>query len=63
MEKEPEDIPKSKKVRSLISGMMFNLIVGSYYMYGNINEPVFYYLKSQGNEHITAEDCLIVQPI
>lgn len=51
------------KLRALISAMLFNLCIGSYYMYGNINSYVFEYLKHKGNDNISAQDCLIVQPI
>lgn len=55
-----QEVPKSTKLRALISGMLFNLCIGSYYMYGNINESVFNYLKNNGNPDISAQDCLIV---
>jgi hypothetical protein len=33
-------------IRSIISGMIFNLILGSYYVYGNINDYAASYLKT-----------------
>ena len=48
------------KIRSLVSGMLFNFAIGVYYIYGGLNPAIFNYLKNNGNPDITPEDCLIV---
>lgn len=58
-----KEVPFSTKLRALISAMLFNLCIGSYYMYGNINQVIYNYLKNNGNPDITPQDTLIVQPI
>lgn len=58
-----KSVPFTTKLRALISAMLFNLCIGSYYMYGNVNSVIYNYLKHNGNPNITAQDTLIVQPI
>ena len=61
---DPNNEVKSfTRIRSLISGMLFITCIGAYYSYGNINDVIYNYLKNNGNPDITAQDCLIVQPI
>jgi len=50
------------KARALISSMLLNLIIGSYYAYGNYNNYIANYLISKGN-HIDTSDTLVIQPI
>ena len=57
------DVKFITKLRSIISGMLFILCIGSYYSYGNINDVIYNYLKNNGNPQIKPQDCLIVQPI
>jgi len=50
------------KIRAVIGAMLLNLIIGSYYAYGNYNIYVANYLISKGNE-ISTEDTLYVPSI
>ena len=51
-----------EKYRAVISAMLINSVIGSYYMYGNINVYVAQYLISEGNE-ITEDSCLLINPV
>ena len=53
---------KSLKIRSLISGMLINILIGSYYVYGNFNDYEAYYLK-KFNDSITPTTTLFIQPL
>ena len=46
MEEEIQKINSFNQTRALASGMLFNLCIGSYYVYGNINDYIMEYLKS-----------------
>lgn len=54
---------KINRVRSLVSGMLFNGAIGIYYIYGGLNPVIYNYLKNNGNPDIKPEDGLIVHPL
>ena len=50
-------IPKPSKFvkwRAVAAAMLVNILIGSYYVYGNINSYVAYYLK-QFDDSVTPE--------
>ena len=53
---------RSLKIRSLISGMLINILIGSYYVYADFNDYEAYYLK-QFNNSITPTTTLFIQPL
>ena len=57
---DSEKVKFSTKIRALLSAMMFNLCIGSYYLYGNINTVVSEYLKNNGNPDITDKTTVII---
>lgn len=55
-------ISNFRKARALISAMLFNLCIGSYYVYGNLNGYMVYYFKDKGFK-INTTNGLVVQPV
>lgn len=62
MEQVLDKPSKWLKARALISAMLINILIGSYYVYGNINDYVAYYLK-QFDDSVTPERTLFIQPL
>lgn len=54
--------PKWQKIRALLSAMLVNILIGSYYVYGSINSYVALYL-AQFDRSVTPERTLFIQPL